>query len=198
VRAFSVAFMPALAMEMVCCSIASWIATCATRRTIFGFVFPTWGCRVVAAHREDAQRTNRRNNSRKTSLVQRCKSLRIVTLGLRVGDERANAAVSRRPTNFPLHDIAARSEGYTYAANVWDLSLAQGPVSVAPSPNLHVTIRIGVSSLHAIGGGLTWSLESILSNSSMQQMPLSASMSAPACSRGNERPVVPTATWFGS
>jgi len=28
VRALSVAWMPALAMEMVCCSMASWIATC--------------------------------------------------------------------------------------------------------------------------------------------------------------------------
>jgi hypothetical protein len=28
--------------------------------------------------------------------------------------------------------IVARTEGYTYAANVWDLSLVQGPFSVAP------------------------------------------------------------------
>ena len=31
---------------------------------------------------------------------------------------------------------------YTYAANVWDLSLVQGPFSVAPRPNLRVPIRV--------------------------------------------------------
>jgi hypothetical protein len=40
-------------------------------------------------------------------------------------------AVSRRPP-IPLDTIVARTYMYTYAANVWDLSLVQGPFSVAP------------------------------------------------------------------
>jgi hypothetical protein len=47
------------------------------------------------------------------------------------GWEIAHAAVSRRPP-ISLDAIVARTHMYTYAANVWDLSLVQGPVSVAP------------------------------------------------------------------
>jgi hypothetical protein len=51
-----------------------------------------------------------------------------------VGD-RAHEAVSRRPP-IPLDTSVARTRMYTYAANVWDLSIVQGPFSVAPSvPN---------------------------------------------------------------
>jgi hypothetical protein len=42
--------------------------------------------------------------------------------------------VSRRPP-ISLHGIVARTEGYTYAAKVWDLSIVQGPFSVAPCQN---------------------------------------------------------------
>ena len=49
--------------------------------------------------------------------------LRIATLGFRV--EIAHAAVSRRPP-ISLDTIVARSESYTYAAKVWDLSIVQG------------------------------------------------------------------------
>ena len=41
------------------------------------------------------------------------------------GWEIAHAAV------FPRHDVA-RTHRYTYAANVWDLSIVQGPFPVAP------------------------------------------------------------------
>jgi hypothetical protein len=49
----------------------------------------------------------------------------------------AHAAVSRRPP-ISLFRIAARTEGYTYVANGWPLSLDQGLFSVAhvPSPNV--------------------------------------------------------------
>jgi hypothetical protein len=40
-------------------------------------------------------------------------------------------AVSRRPPIY-LVAIVACTEGYTYAAKVWDLSIDQGPFSVAP------------------------------------------------------------------
>jgi hypothetical protein len=55
-----------------------------------------------------------------------------------VGDfgwEIAHAAVSRRPPIF-LHTIEARTRLYTYAAKVWDLSIVQGPFSVAPCQTL--------------------------------------------------------------
>jgi hypothetical protein len=41
-------------------------------------------------------------------------------------------AVSRRPP-ISLYKIVARTHMYTYAAQVWDSSLVQGPFSVAPS-----------------------------------------------------------------
>jgi hypothetical protein len=57
------------------------------------------------------------------------KTLRIVTAGFRW--ENAYAAVSRRPP-ISLDTIVARTEGNAYAAKVWDLSIVQGPFSVAP------------------------------------------------------------------
>jgi hypothetical protein len=42
--------------------------------------------------------------------------------------------VSRRPP-ISFSRIEARTEGYTYAAKVWDSSIVQGPFSVAPVPN---------------------------------------------------------------
>jgi hypothetical protein len=45
----------------------------------------------------------------------------------------AHAAVSRRPP-IPLYTSVARTRMYTYAANVWDVSLVQGSFSVAPCP----------------------------------------------------------------
>jgi hypothetical protein len=47
------------------------------------------------------------------------------------GWEIAHAAVSRRPP-ISLYTIVARTRMYTYAASVWDLSIVQGPFSVAP------------------------------------------------------------------
>ena len=41
------------------------------------------------------------------------------------GWEIAHAAVSRRPP-ISLYTIVAHTEGYTYAAKVWDLSIVQG------------------------------------------------------------------------
>jgi hypothetical protein len=63
-----------------------------------------------------------------------------------VGDfgwEIAHEAVSRRPPS-PLYTIVAHTEGYTYDAKVWDLSIVQGPFSVAPCqarPSPIVTIH---------------------------------------------------------
>jgi hypothetical protein len=50
-----------------------------------------------------------------------------------VGD--AHAAVSRRPP-ISLCTIVARTHMYTYAAKVWDVSIVQGPFSVAPCQTL--------------------------------------------------------------
>ena len=43
----------------------------------------------------------------------------------------AHGAVSRRPP-ISLYTIVAHTEGYTYDVGVWDLSIVQGPFSVAP------------------------------------------------------------------
>jgi hypothetical protein len=51
----------------------------------------------------------------------------------------ALAAFSRRPP-IPLDTIVARTEGYTYAANVWAVYLVQGPFSVTPN-HCNLTIR---------------------------------------------------------
>ena len=50
------------------------------------------------------------------------------------GWEIAHAAVSRRPP-ISLNTIVARSHLYTHDTKVWDLSIVQGPFSVAPAPN---------------------------------------------------------------
>ena len=59
----------------------------------------------------------------------------------------AHAAVSRRPP-IPLDTSVGRTEGYTYATKVWDLSIVQGPFPVAPCPNANVSIRNVLSSLY--------------------------------------------------
>jgi hypothetical protein len=56
------------------------------------------------------------------------KKLRIVTLGIRVGDSRGRFAT---PADFPLQDCSPY-RGSTYEAKVCALSLVQGPCSVAP------------------------------------------------------------------
>jgi hypothetical protein len=55
------------------------------------------------------------------------------------GWEIAHEAVSRRPP-ISLYTIAARPRMYTYAVGVWDLSIVQGPFSVAPCQTF-ATIR---------------------------------------------------------
>ena len=49
--------------------------------------------------------------------------------------EIAHEAVSRRPP-IPLDTIVARTHTYTYAANVWGLSIVQGLFSVAACQTL--------------------------------------------------------------
>jgi hypothetical protein len=49
--------------------------------------------------------------------------------------EIAHAAVSRRPP-ISLNTTVARTEGYTTDAEVWDLSIVQGPFSVASCQTL--------------------------------------------------------------
>jgi hypothetical protein len=51
----------------------------------------------------------------------------------------AHAAVSRRPP-ISLYTVVARTHMYTYDARVWDLSIVQGPFSVAPCKAPCVTI----------------------------------------------------------
>jgi hypothetical protein len=59
-------------------------------------------------------------------------------LRFRVGDR--SRAVSRRPP-ISLDAIVHRTGGYTYYVGVWDLSIVQGPFSVAPCQTLKATIR---------------------------------------------------------
>jgi hypothetical protein len=79
--------------------------------------------------------------------IQRCKTF--ANRGRRdFGWEIAHEAVSRRPP-ISLYTIVARTEGYTYAAKVWALTLVQGPFSVAPcQPNdsqlLHRCTSVGL------------------------------------------------------
>jgi hypothetical protein len=47
----------------------------------------------------------------------------------------AHVAVSRRRP-ISLYTMVPRTEGYTHAAKVWDLSIVQGPFSVAPRQTL--------------------------------------------------------------
>jgi hypothetical protein len=58
-----------------------------------------------------------------------------VFLWIHFGWEVAHAAVSRRPP-ISLDTIVTRTEGNTYDVTVWDLSLVQGPFSVAPCQTL--------------------------------------------------------------
>jgi hypothetical protein len=51
------------------------------------------------------------------------------------------------PADFRYVNVA-RTEGYTYDANVWDVSLVQGPFSVAPCQTLMVRFAT-FSSLYA-------------------------------------------------
>jgi hypothetical protein len=54
------------------------------------------------------------------------------------GWEIAHAAVTRPPIS--LYAIVARNEGYAYDVGAWDLSIIQGPFSVAPCQTL--TLRL--------------------------------------------------------
>jgi hypothetical protein len=67
------------------------------------------------------------------------KKLRIVTLGVSGG--RSLTRPFRDARRFPLETIVARTEGYTYAANVWIHPSFKGH-SLSPVPNpSRVTIR---------------------------------------------------------
>jgi hypothetical protein len=63
-------------------------------------------------------------------------------IGLRI--ELVLGVESRRPP-ISLDTTVARTEGYTYAANVWDLSIVQGPFSVAPCQTLALRFAIFAS-----------------------------------------------------
>jgi hypothetical protein len=54
-----------------------------------------------------------------------------------VGDELTRF---REPPPVSLFRIVTRTEGYTYAAKVWDVSIVEGPFSVAPCQTLIVRI----------------------------------------------------------
>ena len=59
-----------------------------------------------------------------------------------MGDELTGSFVSRRPP-ISLCTIVARAGGYTYDAEVWALSLVQGPFSVAPCQTLRYNSQLG-------------------------------------------------------
>jgi hypothetical protein len=58
------------------------------------------------------------------------KKSRIVTLGISGGGSLTGPFTRRPPIS--LYTMVPRTGGYAYAAKVWDLSIIQGPVSVAP------------------------------------------------------------------
>jgi hypothetical protein len=62
--------------------------------------------------------------------------MRVGTNRNRVGDALTRARISPRPPNRSTTTVA-RTQGYTYAAEVWALCVVQGPFSVAPCPNPH-------------------------------------------------------------
>jgi hypothetical protein len=59
---------------------------------------------------------------------------RIVTIGVS-GGRSLTRAVTRRPP-LSLDTMVPRTAGYAYDATVWDLSIVQGPFSVAPCQTL--------------------------------------------------------------
>jgi hypothetical protein len=63
---------------------------------------------------------------------------KVANRNFRVGDR--SRAVSRRPP-ISLDTIAARTHMYTYAAEVWALSLVQGSIFCRPAPNPNRPIR---------------------------------------------------------
>jgi hypothetical protein len=70
------------------------------------------------------------SNSVKVSAV-RCKICESDCYRWEFGWEIAHAAITRRPP-IPLYTIVARTEGYTYAAKFWALSIVQGPIFYHP------------------------------------------------------------------
>jgi hypothetical protein len=60
-------------------------------------------------------------------------------ISFRGGDELTRPF--RHALRFSLYAVVARTKSYTYAANVWELSIVQGPFSVAPCRMLIVPIR---------------------------------------------------------
>jgi hypothetical protein len=71
-----------------------------------------------------------------------------------VGDR--SRAVSRRPP-IPLYTMVPRTGGYTYAVGVWDLSIIQGPFSVAPCQTL--TLRFATCSSRCVRAGFVQTCE---------------------------------------
>jgi hypothetical protein len=71
--------------------------------------------------------------------MQRRKSCEIVTtgFGIRVGGF-AHGAVSRRPP-VSLDTMVPRTGGYACDVGVWNLSIVQGPFSVAPSQTISLS-----------------------------------------------------------
>jgi hypothetical protein len=61
--------------------------------------------------------------------------LRIVTLGISGGRSLTGPLITRRPP-ISLYAMVPRTEGYAYDVGVWDLSIVQGPFSVAPCQTL--------------------------------------------------------------
>jgi hypothetical protein len=63
----------------------------------------------------------------------------VIRQGFRVGGRSRGRFAT--PADFPLHDGTTPYPGYTYGVGVWDLSIVQGPFSVAPCQTLRYTIR---------------------------------------------------------
>jgi hypothetical protein len=73
--------------------------------------------------------------------VQRCKDLRIVTVGIEGG--RSLTRPFRDARRFPSTRVKARTGGYLYAANVWDLSNRSRTIFCHPVPN-RVAFRFAI------------------------------------------------------
>jgi hypothetical protein len=74
-----------------------------------------------------------------SSTIQRCKKLRIVTVG--VSGRGSLTGPLRDSRRFPATRWYFVPGANAYAVGVWDLSIVQGPFSVAPRQTLRVTIR---------------------------------------------------------
>jgi hypothetical protein len=83
---------------------------------------------------ENATKGHGRTKPARGGGLQRCTSCESL-LGISGVGEPEHAAVTQRPP-ITLYTMVPRTHTNTFTASVWDVSIVQGPFSVAPVPNL--------------------------------------------------------------